>query len=458
MAKNNSQMILKGSMVKAILTLSLPIMAGNLIQTFYNLTDTYFVSKLGTSQMAAMQITFPLIFLLISLGAGLSVGGVALISQYIGADKARDARKIGGQLITASIIASFVVALVGYLSAEKILILMNAEGDLLKYASQFIKIIFLGAPTMFITFAFNGIKQGEGDTLTPMLISGGSVLLNIALDPIFIFVLDMGIEGAALATVISRGLFNLYALYILFSKKHNTLGIKAKDLKINGHYLKQIMGVGMPAAIGQGTTALGFAVLNGFIIAYGESIVTAFAIGNRLSSLIFMPAMGIGGALATIIGQNIGAGNIKRANQAFLTSSIMAAAIMALSAIIMFFFTANLVGIFTKDPYIISEGSYYLRMILITVPLFGFFNCLTGLFQGSGHTLAAMAINMGRLWVLRIPMILILRAFSINDPKYVWYAMIFSNIIIVIVGMAMYSTGKWKEPVIKRKKMKQKIA
>lgn len=92
-------------------------------------------------------------------------------------------------------------------------------------------------------------------------------------------------------------------------------------------------------------------------------------------------------------------------------------------------------------------------MILITVPLFGFFNCLTGLFQGSGHTLSAMAINMGRLWLLRIPMILLLRFFNVNDPKYIWYAMILSNVIIVSVGMLMYSTGRWKEPVIKRTKV-----
>lgn len=458
MRKNKSEMILKGSIIKAILSLSLPIMAGNLIQTFYNLTDTYFVSKLGTSQMAAMQITFPLIFLMLSLGSGLSIGGIALISQYIGADKKRDARKIAGQLITASIIASAVVSVIGFFFAEKILMLMNAEGDLLKYSTQFIKIMFLGAPTMFITFAFNGIKQGEGDTLTPMLVTIGSVLLNIALDPLFIFTFNLGIQGAALATVLSRGIFNIVAIYILFSKKHNTLEIKSKDLKLNKIYLDQIVHVGLPAAIGQGTTAFGFAVLNGFIIAYGESVVTAFAIGNRLSSLIFMPAMGIGGALATIIGQNMGSGNIKRANKAFLTSGAMAASIMAVGGFFMFFFTDTLVGIFTKDAFIIEEGSYYLKMILLTVPLFGFFNCLTGLFQGSGHTISAMAINMGRLWLLRIPMVLALRYLNIDDPKFVWYAMIISNIIIVAVGMLMYKTGRWKTLVIKKSKVKAIIS
>jgi putative MATE family efflux protein len=452
--KNKSELILKGSISKAILALSLPIMASNLIQTFYNLTDTFFVSKLGTTQLAAMQITFPLIFLLISVGAGLSVGGIALISQYIGAEEPRNARKIAGQLLSASFIASIFVAILGFLFAEKILILMNAEGELLREAATFMKIIFLGAPTMMITFAFNGIKQGEGDTVTPMIISSLSVVLNIILDPIFIFTFDLGIAGAAYATVLSRAIFNIVAIYIIFSKKHNTLKIKVKDLLIEKTYLNQIIKVGLPAAISQSTTAMGFAVMNGFIITYGENIVSAFAIGNRISSLIFMPAMGIGGALSTIIGQNIGANNIRRANEAFLKSVGLASLIMVVGASIMFFFTDQLIDIFTDDAYIIAEGSFYLKMILLTIPLFGFFNCLQGLFQGSGHTFSAMILNMGRLWALRIPMILLLRYFELLDPKYIWYAMILSNFIIVTIGLFMYLSGKWKTPVIKKRSLK----
>jgi len=454
MSTKKSDLILRGPVLKAILTLSVPIMISNLIQTIYNLTDSYFVSKLGTSQMAAMQVTFPIIFLLISLGSGLSIGGVALISQYVGAKKTEDARRIAGQLLTATIGVSFLVAFLGFFLAEKILILMNAEGDLLMYATQFTRIIFLGAPTMFITFAFNGMKQGQGDMLTPMFLSAGSVILNIVLDPIFIFTLDMGIQGAALATVLSRGLFNFIALYLIFHKKHNTLGLTKRDLGLNKTYLMKIIRVGGPAAFGQGTTALGFGVMNAFILSYGELVVTAFAIGNRWNSLILMPAMGIGGALSTIIGQNIGAGNVKRAQKAFISSGLFSTAIMLIGGLGMFFFTEDLVRVFTKDPYVIREGSDYLKLIIISLPLVGLFSCLTGLFQGSGHTLSAMMISMGRLWVLRIPMIMLLKVFGVQDPGYIWYAMILSNLLIVAFGMTLYWTGRWKTPVIKKKSVR----
>lgn len=452
MKANKSSMILKGPIHKAILALSLPIMGNNLIQTFYNLTDTYFVAKLGTTQLAAMQFIFPLIFFMMSLGMGLSIGGIAVISQYIGAGNRNDAKKTAGQLLTISILSSLVVGLLGGLLSEQIVYLMGARGNLLIEASTYLRIMFYGTPTLFIALAFNGIKQGEGDTLTPMIISTLSVLLNIVLDPLFIFTFDFGISGAAYATVLSRLIFNVVALIMLFGKKHNTLKMKRKDLKVDTTYISPILRIGLPTAIGQSTTSLGFLVLNMFILSYGEAILTAFAIGNRISMLIFMPAKGISGALTTIIGQNIGAGNLKRANEGFLKSVGIASAIMVTGAVIMFLFTDQLVGFFSKDAFIVSEGSLYLKMILITIPLFGFFNCLTGLFQGSGHAILAMSLNIGRLWVLRIPMILLLKMLNLNEPIWIWYAMIGSNIIICLYGLIVYLTGYWKKPVLKRKR------
>lgn len=450
---NKSEMILKGPVSKAVLLLALPIMANNLIQTFYNLTDTYFVSKLGTTELAAMQFIFSLIFMMMSFGMGLSIGGLALISQYIGSKNKEDARLTAGQLMSLAVIASVIVGGTGAVLSRTIVSLMGAEGDLLELSTTYLRIMFLGAPTMFITFAFNGIKQGEGDTLTPMVLSGLSVILNIVLDPVFIFVLDFGIAGAAYATILSRAIFNVISLYILFSPKYNTLGIKFHDFKLNGRYAVPILKIGLPAAFGQAMTSLGFTVLNVFILKFGETILTAFAIGNRISSIIFMPAMGISGALTTIVGQNIGAGNIKRANQAFGKSVGIASAIMVTGAVIMFMFTDQLVGFFTEDEHIIREGSFYLKMILITIPMFGFFNCLQGLFQGAGHTIAAMSLNVGRLWGLRVPFLFLIQFLGISNPKLIWYAMIGSNGIMCIIGFLMYLTGRWKKPVIKKRRI-----
>lgn len=444
------ELITKGSLTKAIYSLSLPIIINNLIQTMYNLTDTFYVSKLGETALAAMQITYPMVFFMLSLAMGLSIGGIALISQYIGAQDEKKARVVSGQILTASLIASVAMGVLGYIFSGKILALMGATGQLHQLATQFLSTLFLGAPTVFIVFAFNGIKQGQGDTMTPMIVSALAVVTNIILDPIFIFTLGYGIKGAAYATILSRSIFNIVAIAMLFSKRFNRLKIELSDLKLQKKYIAKIVEVGLPAAVSQATTSIGFTVMNGFVLAFGEAIVNAFAIGNRISSIIFMPGMGIGGALSTIVGQNIGAGNVDRADQAFKTSTWHASLLVSVASVIMFPFTAGLVSIFTDDAYIISEGSYYLRMILLTIPLFGIFNCLIGLFQGSGHTMSALFLNLGRLWVLRIPMLMAIRALGIDNPKFIWYAMIISNIIIVAVGYLLYRSGKWRTPVIKK--------
>ncbi len=263
---SKSELILNGSLIKAVWTLSLPIIASNLIQTLYNLTDMYFVSKLGEEQMAAMQITYPVIFFMISIAMGLSIGGVALISQHIGSNDKYAVRKTAGQVISISLLIAFIIGAMGYYLARPILYAMNARGDLLQYGVTYMQIIFLGLPTMFLTFAYTSIRQGEGDTFTPMIINVLSVVTNIVLDPIFIFFFGLGMAGAAYATVLARGFFNFVAIYLLFSKKHNSLGLKLKDLKIDFKYLKPLVKVAIPASIGQAMTALGFIVMNGFVL------------------------------------------------------------------------------------------------------------------------------------------------------------------------------------------------
>ncbi|WP_026894415.1 MATE family efflux transporter [Clostridiisalibacter paucivorans] len=444
------EFILEGKMSKVILVLSGPLMINNLIQTIYNLTDTYFVSILGDTEVAAITLIWPVIFFMMSLGIGVSIAGTTLISQYIGSDNYTKAKYIAGQIISFSLVFSFVLGIIGFIISPHIIRFMGGEGDLFTYSNEFLRIIFLGMPTMFIFFAFNAIKQGQGDTMTPMRYGALSVGLNIILDPIFIFVLDMDIQGAALATVLARGVFAIYALYTLFNK-NTGIQLTKKDLIFNKELLQKIIKIGLPSSIGQSTAALGFTVLNIFILSFGEETITAFGIGNRINSLILMPAMGIGSALATIVGQNLGADNIKRAKEAVKTSAFIATIFLVIGGSIIFSLSEKVVGIFSDNAIVLKQGSQYLKLISMGLPLVGFFQIFIGTFQGSGHTISAMIIMMGRLWGLRIPMILIFKKFTNLGPSSVWYSMVLSNAFICIIGFGIYMTGKWKKKVIKRK-------
>ncbi|MGB3368463.1 MAG: MATE family efflux transporter [Acidaminobacteraceae bacterium] len=440
------QLILHGNINRVILVLALPVMANNLIQTVYNLTDTYFVSKLGTTEIAAMQFVWPMIFFMISLGTGLSMAATTLISQYIGSDQKKKASKVAAQIISFSFVFSIILGLLGYIFAPIILRGIGISGEMFEYSSSFIKIMFLGSPTMFLMFSYNAIKTGLGDTYSPMIIGGFSVLLNIILDPIFIF--DLGISGAAYATIISRGIFGVFSIYLLFSND-NDFKLNVEDLKFDKEVLSKLLKIGLPSSLGQATASVGFMVLNIFIISFGEATLTAFAIGNRINGLILMPAMGIGSALASIVGQNLGFGNVARTKEAVWSSIKLSTAFLVIAGLPLIYFANDVVSIFSNDPVVLEQGTYYLILVTLSIPLMGIFQIFIGTFQGSGHTVLAMIMMMGRLWAIRLPMILILKNYTNLAEKSVWYSMIISNLIICIVGYIMYRSGIWEKKIIK---------
>lgn len=443
------EMILTGSMSKTIIQLSLPIMFNNFIQTIYNLTDTFWVSKIGDTEVAAMTLVWPLINFIMSLAIGIFISSTTLISQYVGNDNTGDAVDVAGQSISLSIIISVFAGLLGYLLTPSLVRFMGGTGNLYTCGVDFMQIMFLGMPTIFVFNAHNCIRQGLGDTITPMKFTVLSVIMNIILDPIFIFYFDLGMKGAAYATVLSRGVFAVIAVYDLFTKDCGIF-ITTKHLRLSKSVVSHFVKIGGPLSIGQSTASLGFIVLNYFIISFGENTMAAFGIGNRINSLVLMPAMGIGSALATIVGQNLGADNIKRAKNAIKTSVKLTTILLVIGSVIMYCISKYVIGIFTKNPDVLQQGIAYLKLISLGLPLMGFFQIFIGTFQGSGHTIMAMIVMMGRLWLIRIPMILLLKAYTNLGSFCVWYSMVASNAIICLVGLLLYKSGRWEKKVIKK--------
>ena len=456
---NKRNMILKGNMVRLILTLSAPIMINNSIQTIYNLADTYWVSRIGDTQIAAITLVWPIIFLMISIGIGISIAGTAIISQYIGAGLLEKAEIVAGQVISISFLISAAIGFPSAYFASSIVSAIGGTGELLSEATSYLQVIFIGLPMMFLFFSFTTIKQGQGDTLTPMKYGALSLLLNIILDPIFIFVFGLGVKGAAMATVLSRGLFAIYAIYKLFINDDiDSITINKKLLKPNIIDSKKLLSVAIPSSVGQATEAFGFTILTMFVLSFGESTVAAFGITNRINSLILMPAMGIGTALATIVGQNIGADNIKRSKQAVKTSALLSTVFLGVGGIIILLSADNLIGLFTNNDEVLSQGTYFLKLITLALPLMGFYRVFIGTFQGSGHTVLSMMLMTSRLWVFRIPLVVILKNATYLGEKSIWFAMILSNVLICLISFGMYLTGMWQKKVIHDNKFKPKVS
>ncbi len=447
----NQQMILQGNIRKALIALALPVVLGNAIQTLYQVADMYWVSRLadGDSAVAAINFVWPMIFVTMAFGIGMNIAGTSIVSQFVGMKNENAAKKVAGQLVSFSFLFSLALGLVGVMWGRDILALMGADGAMLDYGWQFISIIFAGMPTMFVFFAFQSIKQGQGDTLTPMLLGGGSVLLNIILDPIFMFTLDMGMAGAAWATVVSRALATVAGMYLLFFT-NNGIRPQFGDLRFNPKVLKTIIRVGLPAGVGHSVEGFGFMLLNVFVLSFGSVTIAAFGIGNKMNSLVLMPAMGLGAALAAVVGQNLGADQVDRAVQAVKESIKLSVALLAVGGLALFPLAPMLVGIFTDSQVVLDQGVYYLRLIGLSLPLMGVFQSFVGAFQGAGHTVKAMLITTGRLWALRIPLVLLLKNFTPLAERSVWFAMVGSNLIICIVAFAVFAQGGWKQKVVSR--------
>lgn len=448
--RNKKDMILNGNMYKTLILLSIPIMVNNLIQTLYNLADGIWVSKLGSVQFAATSFVWPVNFLFISIGFGLSIAGTSILSQLLGGDKYEDANEYAEQIIVLSMITSVIFAIIGYIVSPFIIGLMGAKGDLAKYSNIYLRITFLDMPFMFLFFNFNSIMTAQGNTLTPTILSGISAVLNVILDPIFIFTFNMGIGGAAIATLLSRVFLALAGVLVLY-RSNTIIRPSFKNFKFDKARIEKIINVALPSSVGQSGSALGFMVLNGFIASYGTSTMAAYGMVNRITSLVMQPASGIGAALTSIVGQNIGANQMDRVKEAFRKALIFTVILGSVGCIFMLWKDKGIINFFMRskdDMEVINQGIEYLRYSALFTPLMGIFSVLQGLFQGSGHTKYSMSMEIGRLWFVRLPMILIFKHFTDIGPTGIWISMSVSNLIVCIYGYLIYRKDTWQQKVV----------
>lgn len=449
--KERKNLILQGSMYKVIMTLAAPIMLSNLIQTLYSLVDGIWVSKLGSIQFAAISFVWPVIFLFISIGIGLYIAGTSILSQFIGASKYDSASKYATQLIAISVVCALCFSVIGYLISPTIVSLMGAKGELAIYSEIFLRITFLDMPFTFLFFCFNAIMSSQGNTLTPTILSSISVVINVILDPILIFNFNMGIAGAPVATLISKAILAGTGLYILH-KSSSKIKPSFRKFSFDKVILSKIFKVALPSAIGTSGSALGFIILNGFIVSYGTATLAAFGMVNRITSLIMQPAMGIGAALTAIVGQNLGSDQLHRVKEAFVKALKLTISISIVGCVILIWQDKAIINFFMQskdDKQVISQGITYLIYISFSMPLMGIFSVYQGIFQGSGHTKYSMSMEIGRLWLVRLPMILLFKYFTTIGATGIWFSMSFSNLVICIYGYYIYRRGGWQTRIIR---------
>lgn len=444
--KSKKELILNGNMYKAIIALAFPIMINNLIQTLYNLADALWVNKLGSVEFAATSFVWPVIYLFISIGFGIFIAGTSILSQLVGSDRNKLANEYSAQLVAISMILSVIFSALGFLLTPYIVKFMGATGRFYDLSTTYLKWSLLDLPFMFLFFNINSIMSAEGNTVTPTILSAISALLNAILDPIFIFTLDLGIAGAAIATIISKIIIAVVGIYVV-KKKDSLIRPDFRNFKFDKEKIRKILKVALPSSVGQSGSALGFIILNRFIASYGTSTVAAYGMVNRITSLITQATAGIGAGLTTIIGQNIGASKFDRVIEAFRKALVFTWTMGITGCVLIIMNNEFIIDLFMggrQDIDIIVQASEYLNYSALFIPLMGMFGVLQGLFQGSGHTRYSMYMEVSRLWFVRLPMIIFFKNYTDLGSTGIWIAMSVSNLIVCIYGYLIYKTDRWK--------------
>ena len=481
--------ITEGSLLRPLFGLAWPIVVIQLLQVTYNVVDTLYLGRLSAEAVGAISLAFPLIFLLIAVAGGFTTAGAILVAQYTGADGDESAGLVAGQTMTTVAVLSVFIGVGGYFYTRPALELLPSDPEtaatVIPLAADYMEVIFLGIPLMFGFFVFSALMRGYGDTRTPMAVMFVSVVLNVVLDPFLIFGFEAnplfgwiaalpgaaaldpvaleatlfaatgfagyGIEGAAFATIASRGVATAIGSWALFA---TDLGpaVALSDLRPDLGFVEDIFRLGLPSSVEQTTSAMAMITLTAMVVTFSPPVVAAYGLGNRLISLVFLPAMGLGRAIDTMVGQNLGADRADRADRAVRVAAATGAGVMFLVAVAAVSFTEPIVGAFLGDvpdaPETVAYAVEYVRIRSVEFAFIGVSQVILGAFRGAGNTKTAMVISILTLWVGRVASVAVLVFVVGWGATGIWVGMAVGNVLGAAVGVAWFARGTWADRYI----------
>ena len=429
---------------KALWTLAIPIMFGMGIHTFYNLVDMIFIGRLGGDAITGVAFNMPVFFLMLGLTMGLGSGVTASIARFIGQKNKSNADNSAEHAIVMAAVISIVFTTAGLLFGKDILIILGAEDKILALAWEYLSVIVMGLPFMVFSGFFRSILAGEGDMKFPMMVAGLGTVLNIFLDPIFIFDLDnyggiglgMGVKGAALATVISQLIVFIIFIYMLFIKKHAYITFNLKDFSPSKIIIWDIIKVGLPASLSMIIMAIGQGVFNRILIHHSSQAVAAYQVAGRLDMLIFLPIFAIAGSMTTLVGMFYGAKEIVALNRIVKYGIISSFLITLVSSTFVYFFAHIFSSWFTKDQEIIDVSVGFLRLLCLIYPLVAIAITSGRVMQGLGKGIPVLFITIVRVLGVSAPLALYF-SFILDKPvEWNWYAMMIAAGISFLIAIS----------------------
>ncbi|MEM5947167.1 MATE family efflux transporter [Spirochaetia bacterium 38H-sp] len=436
MEANREEQMFNGPILPLILKLALPIFAGMVFQLIYNITDTIWISRIDLSDpsiVGGVGIIFPLMFFIIALSNGLMVGTASLVARAVGekSEDKLDAAADSG--IFLAVIISILVLVLGYIFLNPLVSMLGAEGSYFANARDYLAYILPAAAFMFIANVFMGVLQGEGLMKYVMVSMILGTVLNVILDPIAIFVFNMGIKGAALATVISQAIAFLYIVFIFLSGR-TRVPVHFKLSGFRAYVMKEITVVGFPQALGQMIMSLSFLIFNTVVISIDERALTAFALCGRIDQAVLMPIFAIASAIVTIVGQNYGRKRFDRVKKAWSTAITVSISVSAVVVFLIVIFAPKIYAFFTDVPEVLDYAVRQVRFLEYAF-IFSSLGILgRSFFQAVGKGWNGMVLVLLRLILLAVPAVIIF-VYVFDWGIYgVWGGVMLGNLLTALIS------------------------
>ena len=432
----------EGKVWKVIVRFALPLLVGNLLQQFYNITDSIIVGQfLGKEALAAVSASFFIYYFIISLVIGVGSGTTVVISQLFGAKQYQKVQLAFSSFFIFMLVGGIILSIAGIIFAEPVFRLTNTPEEVIPQAVAYFR-IYIGGTFLFVTFnSIISILRGVGESVRPMLFILITTVLNIAFDLLFILVFKWGIEGAARATVVSQGIGMCIALAYV-NNTHPLLSIKKQDMLFDWKLFKESLKIGLPTSVQQCAIALGLIALLGIVNSFGTNTLTAYGAAGKIDTIITQAILTLSGALAAFCGQNIGAGRLDRVKKGVQFTMYTNIALGLLTFAAVYLFGNEMMRIFTKDIDVVAIGKEYLLIIGGFFIVHGALNVYNGALRGAGDTLFPMITSLVCLWLIRIPLASYLSSWLGRNG--IWWAIGISITIGLIVTFVYYKIGFWK--------------
>ena len=417
-----------------IMKMSLPLMISMLIQALYNIVDSMFVARVSETALTAVSLAFPLQNLLIAFGVGTGVGMASYLSRKLGEKDTETATKAAGNGITLAVITWVLFAILGLTIVKPFMALFTDDAELLGLSTSYSEIVMIFSFFMLLSMMNERILQGTGDSFSSMLSQMTGAITNIILDPVFIFVFKMGVNGAAIATVIGQAVGCAVSLHFVIRNKY--IKIKPQHLKLEKRMVASIYSVGAPTIITNSIGTVMTGAMNAILIGFSTTAVSVFSVYFKLQSFVFMPIFGLSSGMVPIIAYNYGARKKKRVMSTIYIGTIIAVGIMVVGTIVFNLFPKALLSLFSATEEMYRLGVPALRIISLCFVSAAISIGLGSSFQATGYGIGTMIVSISRQLLVLIPVAYILsKLIGING---VWLSFIIAEGVGLAVSLILF--------------------